>query len=270
MRQMLPKDPTCPLQPARSLKERRSSVPVQGQHCQEELSTRKRALCWANTSLRDWHPRSGNKGGMRVPGCSNTLVSTATKHVAGCALDLQEPTKPSMIPAASGSHTSPNMPPSPNPLWNTQGAHDSSPLLPCSPGQEHTENALLHRSPCHRPQATCCPHALTQRPACLGRVKAATLPPLPLQLVGPALPRAKPCSQLVKLPGARNSQLNEQLKKGRQPILDRGIQSQALSRAPGPREGGEQHPSALAPKSLKSKLEEARDNRAKPSRGTFH
>lgn len=40
--------------------------------------------------------------------------------------------------------------------------------------------------------------------------------------VGPALPRAAPCSQLVRLPAARNSQLHEQLKKGRQPILDKG------------------------------------------------
>lgn len=84
----------------------------------EELSTRKRALCWANTGLREWHPSSENKGGVCVPSCNNTLVSTAPKHVAGYALDLQK-TSPAWF----------LLPPPYKSLWNTQGAHGSSPAL---------------------------------------------------------------------------------------------------------------------------------------------
>lgn len=155
----------------------------------------------------------------------------------------------------------------PNPLYGYPGSPRLL-SLPCSAGHERTGNALLHWRRCHGGPAV--PVSHQSRRYAWKELRLPHSHPSHCRLGGPALPRAKPCSQLVKLPGTRNSQLNEQLKKGRQPILDRGSQSRALSRASGPGEGGEQHPSALAPQSPKSELEEARDDRADPSGGTFH
>lgn len=120
---------------------------------------------WPERPGQHWHPRCGNKGGMCVPSCSNTLVYTDTKHVAGCALDLQEPTKPSMTPAASGSHTSPNFPPFPKSPLEYPGcprllsclAHLalSTLRMPCFTGAHVTE----HRQPAVPVPWHSCQHA---------------------------------------------------------------------------------------------------------------
>lgn len=143
--------------------------------------------------------------------------------------------------------------------------------------RSHNAGSWVSRSP---PR---CPGVLTPRPACplhadpswgqlvarLGRVKVGTLPALPRHGAarhgGPSSPTC--CAlfpKLVRLPAARNSQLGEELKKGRQPILDKGGANPGHSALPqGPGREESKAPSALAPC---SKFAGARDNGA----ATFH